>query len=606
MYLINCDGSYRLESHYSPTGVRYLILSHTWGDDGDEVSYQDMGNPKMARRKKGFGKIKEICARARRNGIPYAWVDTCCIDKSSSTELSESINSMYDWYQRAVCCVAYLEDLRAGSDEAPENQLRLCRWFTRGWTLQELIAPGSVLFVDERWNERGTRRSLSPVLSRITGISTAVLDGTRPLHNVAVAQRMSWAARRLTTRVEDIAYCLLGIFDINMPLLYGEGQKAFVRLQQAVLQQTGDLSVFAWDVSRPDDRGLDTAASHESRIAYIEAAPFALHPACFRSCEMVERFTGNVLPSPAITITSAGVRFFACITTAADGEGSGGGNGLQLLHLQCKVAPDPAKQDAYVTLAIPLGQVPDGYMRWADAFCPVSPSHSLGLGGSGSRQVLTEICLVSGAHLRSILSASRGGRPATCVVKWDPDVPDVASSYYPQHLWDPGSCSFYAEWSDVFLGAIEVRVASNDASRNAAEGSAGGSKFWVLCGMARTAAVAAAEPRNDHRHGKRKAGDRGVVSSDDGTGWEFWAAILQELQDGTLPSLAQGFQATRLRNPYTLADVSLALRTELRGVHATFPRTCTVPYGAGASIAFTVSATTDTDSSREVRISATL
>jgi hypothetical protein len=596
MYLINCDGSYRLEFHHSSAGVSYLILSHTWGNDRDEVSYKDMGDLTMAKKKKGFRKIEQICAGARHHGIPYAWVDTCCIDKSSSAELSESINSMYHWYRSAVVCVAYLEDLKAGHGDAPEDQLRLCRWFTRGWTLQELIAPKLVLFVDETWKERGTKHSLGPVLSRITGISAAVLDGTRGLHQIAVAQRMSWAARRQTTRAEDIAYCLLGIFDINMPLLYGEGEKAFVRLQQAVLQQTGDLSAFAWSHG-PTDRDILLGVQH-SGLDPLGAIPFAVHPACFWNCEMVERFADNVLPSPSITITSAGVRLFGCIiTTGSEGDG---GYDRQLLHLQCKIVLDPAKQHACETLAMPLWHLPDGYARRTESLHSVSPSLLLGLGGSEYRHVLTEICLISGMHMRSFVLGGQEGKPGICAVRWDLDwhFPDVTTSYYPQHLWEPASRSFHVGGSNVFLGAVEVEVAGNDPSRNIAEGSARGPKLWVLCGTARTAAAGTS---NDHRdgHGRR-------VNSDDRTGWEPWAAILKERLDGTLPDLVPGFQAARLRNPYTLADVSLALRTELRGAYTRLSPTCTVPYGAGVSITFRAKATVDNDGRKEVLISATL
>lgn len=568
MYLINC-ASYTLEFHHDPTSVRYLILSHTWGEDRDEVSYEDMANLATAKAKKGFRKIKEICAKAQQDGVPYAWVDTCCINKSSSAELSESINSMYHWYQCADRCIAYLDDLETGSGDALEHQLRLCRWFTRGWTLQELIAPEVVIFVDQSWKERGTKRGLGPILSRITRIHTAVLNGTRPLHKVAVAQRMSWAARRKTTRVEDMAYCLLGIFDINMPLLYGERQKAFVRLQEAILRQTGDLSIFAWDVAQQD--GL----SKDPRVEYYEAVPFAPNPACFQNCEIVECFSGNVLPSPSITITSAGVRLSACINSKK-------GSDDKLLHLQCKAIPDSTKQDEYLTLAIRLGPVPDGYMRWGDAFCAISP-HLL----DESHQELTEICLVSGIHLRSMVSASQGRRPATCVVRFNParGVPNLTTLYYPQHLWDPGNNSFYAEWSDVFLGAVEVEVPASIPTK--------ASRCWVLCGMAR-ASTSATKPHN---------GSNGP--NNDVTEWKFWAAILAESKDGTLPNLARGFQGTRLRNPYTLANVSHALRTELRGMHITFPRTCRVPYG-NRVITFRVTATVNMQNNREVLISATL
>jgi hypothetical protein len=243
--------SLQLETYSSrKTAPPYAILSHTWGNDDDEVSFQDMqpGFRSHAEKKLGFEKVKMICALALQKNINYVWIDTCCIDKSSSAELSESINSMFKWYQRAVCCFAWLADW-----EPDETTFAHCKWFTRGWTLQELVASEIVVFYDKSWQDRGSKLSLSSELSRVSGITESVLDGTTELADVPIAVRMSWAAHRSTTREEDIAYSLLGIFDINMPMLYGEGDKAFQRLQEEIIKSSEDMSIFAWR-ALPDAR----------------------------------------------------------------------------------------------------------------------------------------------------------------------------------------------------------------------------------------------------------------------------------------------------------------------------------------------------------------
>jgi hypothetical protein len=222
----------------------YAILSHTWGEE--EVSFQELqgGN---AVEKKGFEKIKRCCEIATEDGFEYAWVDTCCIDKTSSAELSEAINSMYRWYQKAEVCYAFLSDVP--SDEDPDKEgsaFRKSRWFTRGWTLQELIAPLHVQFLGRDWKDIGSKLSLQNVISEITKIQTGALLGEERLANFSVAQKMSWASNRVTTREEDIAYCLMGIFDINMSMLYGEGTKAFIRLQEQIITNSEDDSIFAW------------------------------------------------------------------------------------------------------------------------------------------------------------------------------------------------------------------------------------------------------------------------------------------------------------------------------------------------------------------------
>jgi len=177
-------------------------------------------------------------------GIPYAWVDTCCIDKSSSAELTEAINSMYRWYQRSAICYAYLSDLSPSA--SLDTALSSCRWFTRGWTLQELIAPSEMRFFDLSWVDRGSKECLCDELSRITGIDAKVLRHELPLSSIAVAQRMAWAAKRETTRIEDRSYSLLGIFSVHMPMIYGEEERAFRRLQEEIIKSTLDMSILAW------------------------------------------------------------------------------------------------------------------------------------------------------------------------------------------------------------------------------------------------------------------------------------------------------------------------------------------------------------------------
>jgi Heterokaryon incompatibility protein (HET) len=209
----------------------------------------------------------------------------CCIDKTDLTELSESINSMFRWYKNAAICYAYLSDardddvpperrVRFGSNvddrrrydpafelEASEKLLSACRWFQRGWTLQELIAPPRIVFYSQNWYRLGPRPHLETLLSSITGINRLVIAHYDSLSAICIAERMSWAARRKTTRREDIAYCLLGIFDVNMPLLYGEGDRAFLRLQEEIMKVHGDQSLFAWGFTK-DISPMDLDMEH--------------------------------------------------------------------------------------------------------------------------------------------------------------------------------------------------------------------------------------------------------------------------------------------------------------------------------------------------------
>jgi hypothetical protein len=220
----------------------YAILSHTWGDD--EVTLQEIESiaPELLQQRKGFAKIQDACRYARENGHNYIWIDTCCIDKTSSAELSETIVSMFKWYQKSVVCYAFLVDFVGDTSlSITGEQLETCRWFKRGWTVQELIAPENVTFVNAEWKIIGTKAALRGVLEDLTGIPATILTGQKPLRITGVEDRIRWVVdSRETTREEDMAYCLVGLLDISMPAIYGEGREwAFKRLR-SVLQLEND------------------------------------------------------------------------------------------------------------------------------------------------------------------------------------------------------------------------------------------------------------------------------------------------------------------------------------------------------------------------------
>ena len=221
----------------------YAIISHTWlDDDEEEVTYKDIKKGR-GRDKDGFVKLQFGAKQAATDGIKYLWMDTCCIDKSSNTELQLAINSMFRWYQNAVKCYVYLSDVSMDrpSEESWKSEFQKTRWATRGWTLQELLAPSSVEFFSNKGLQIGSKRSLESLLHDVTGISVKALRGT-PLCEFSQLERMSWMEHRRTKLEEDLAYALLGIFDVQMPLLYGEGYRmASVRLREAIAKYTGRI-----------------------------------------------------------------------------------------------------------------------------------------------------------------------------------------------------------------------------------------------------------------------------------------------------------------------------------------------------------------------------
>ncbi|KAK7993238.1 hypothetical protein PG989_006619 [Apiospora arundinis] len=229
--------------------TKYAILSHTWAKDEEEVRFDEIGTRDLAWQKKsGGGKIKTFCELTKRLDIKYAWVDTCCIDTSSNAEVNETINAMFRLYHDATVCFVHLQGASKMEASDMTDLLSRSRWFTRGWTLQELIAPPKVWFYDQNWRIIGEKSSdlLLSSLSRITRIYRDVLqDGSR-VSKVSIGTRLSWAAGRQTSRIEDIAYSLLGICGVTMPIFYGEGISAFHRLLREIIRSSNDTSILAW------------------------------------------------------------------------------------------------------------------------------------------------------------------------------------------------------------------------------------------------------------------------------------------------------------------------------------------------------------------------
>ncbi|KAI1355932.1 heterokaryon incompatibility protein-domain-containing protein [Xylaria sp. FL0043] len=276
MRLLNVR-TFQLEEYVGTDILRYSILSHRWEDE--EVTFHDLVNNRYSEMK-GSEKVLGCCRISRNEGLKYTWIDSCCIDKSSSAELSEAINSMFYWYKNAAVCYAYLSDVRTMSDFAAS------KWFTRGWTLQELIAQDAVVFLNADWCEIGTKTSLIATVSETTGIDRDILGTFRPrpditecLNELSAARKLSWAAHRVTTKIEDMAYSLLGLFDVNMPLIYGEAKRAFRQLQEEILNNFDDDSLFTWSYN-----------SEECTSSF--SGVLADSPCCFRGMKGVDSRTG--------------------------------------------------------------------------------------------------------------------------------------------------------------------------------------------------------------------------------------------------------------------------------------------------------------------------
>lgn len=293
MRLLKAKGYQLVEANDIPTPFpQYAILSHTWISPKDEITYQDLKQRKGdiendIFKQKGWAKLQEYCDRAASDGWEWAWMDTCCIDKTNPADTQEAINAMFRWYQNAGICYAYLDDVDVSrimnepdfvdtdlddiagrnnvndptsfAHEALRPFLTKAKWFSRGWTLQELLAPPYLVFVDQAWRRIGTRESWAEEIQKASRIEARHLTSFSPTDftSCSIAMRFSWASLRETTVEEDETYSLLGLFGISLPLIYGEGRwRAFNRLQRELITVYNDDSIFAWKIRPPSNGRL--------------------------------------------------------------------------------------------------------------------------------------------------------------------------------------------------------------------------------------------------------------------------------------------------------------------------------------------------------------
>jgi hypothetical protein len=355
MRLINTR-TLQLEEFFDASIPKYAILSHTW--EKEEILFSDMTDLDTARRKAGFAKLQGACILAASQRCDYIWIDTCCIDKSSNAELSEAINSMYRWYKESQTCYAYL------SDVTDVEHLGNSRWFSRGWTLQELIAPVKVEFYGSGWEYLGKKDdpSFRSILSQASLVDECVLTGSVHPTSVSVAKRMYWASKGRTTRREDEAYCLMGLFDVNMPLLYGEGDKAFMRLQQEIVRITDDQSILAWYChwdADPDAEDLIKSCLAPSPRCFAKSGGISLFPP--------ERSRDTFRPS--IDFNGRHVELSAVTTSTKENKSppTGGkwlGSRIEVI-LNCQIGPVPW---TFATLRL---------IQWNDLSCSRELDHGI-------------------------------------------------------------------------------------------------------------------------------------------------------------------------------------------------------------------------------------
>ncbi|KAF9773440.1 hypothetical protein IL306_008721 [Fusarium sp. DS 682] len=518
MWLINTT-TIKLERADDKESTPYAILSHTWGND--EVTFEDMIQGREDE-KRGYIKILKTCQLAKKRGLDYAWVDTCCVDKRSSAELAEAINSMFNWYKFSHVCFAHLEDLEPHQVQGEDklDGLSSCRWFTRGWTLQELIASRDLEFYDAMWNHRGTKAEMQYTISDITGIDAAVLGNNDILETIPVAKRMSWAANRKTTRIEDIAYCLLGIFDVNMPMLYGEGTKAFVRLQEEIIKGTTDLSMFAWKAHT----GKDTSPQEFRGILAQSPDEFA-H--CCNLCRAPSMRYGH-----EYSLTNRGLRLSTHLGASADKE--------YLLNLTCMI-PKDGRDDRRI--GVYLTMTPNGYVRSRPTELFETQDSLLWAGPRHQIFIRKQVSIFGSQSLRRFL------RNLAFQFDISPGFQLASFAAKPADLWNDLRQEFVTDKSEKFTGFLNFQI--SDASKWFIT-----PRIYVVCGLVQDSSFGTVRPWMGIYESSKATAHGGIIKCIDGYydsyGEEFYLHQLRDCVFATgkeLPqelNLPSNFQGRRL------------------------------------------------------------
>lgn len=318
MRVIN-TASFEMKSDMGDAKLReegYAVLSHRWV--GPETTFHQY-EKHVAELKSGstalspqLERIHGACICARNKGIEWLWIDSCCINKLSAVEETESINSMYRWYRHSVLCITYLYDVELDDTLEPTDPRifnnsggKPAEWFSRGWTLQELLASGKMEFYDKNWKSMGTKRDMKASLSKLTGIDENYLTGAEDFRNACVATKMSWMAKRTTTREEDIAYSMVGLFGVTISPVYGEGPRAFMRLQEVTLSSSSmDESLFAWKMP-----ALNAGRQYNRQSSWKEDewGLLAPSPAWFAASGSVRAMPNPISRRDAFKVTGDGV-----------------------------------------------------------------------------------------------------------------------------------------------------------------------------------------------------------------------------------------------------------------------------------------------------------
>ncbi|KAI0162084.1 heterokaryon incompatibility protein-domain-containing protein [Xylariaceae sp. FL1272] len=451
MRLIHCK-TLQLEEVTGHNIPPYVILSHTWEEE--EVSLSEFSRAAGSESdctSKGWEKIKQTCNRAISQEYEYAWIDTCCIDKSSSAELEEAINSMFAWYAGAAICFAYLSDFHSISDSktsTPGARLFSSRWFSRGWTLQELIAPAEVDFYDSSWTFYSSRATRSADIAFATGIDEAVLlpagrNVQQLLSKIPVCQKMSWAASRKTTRLEDTAYCLLGIFGVNMPLIYGEGMRAFFRLQEEIIKSKNDLTILAWKSLPEGAPWAHTGALAQSPKQFVGSQDIVL--------------SQSLNYNPDFTVTNKGIRITVSLPTTSGIE-------KPTMSLHCHHRERP-HEPLGIYLASMSGDV---FSR--------AHSHVIPIEREGQRAIDSSIFLATDTMQETVISSALAHRGHHFSFK-HVSAPDMANPFrilssHPERRWDDGF-GFRAKDATFFVGYNTYEALWRD----------GAWRFVVACGF---------------------------------------------------------------------------------------------------------------------------